>query len=233
MNRGKIVIVIIVGVALLAAGFSTWYHYRNQHRAQNFWGATTALLIDKAPDVAVLRLGTPGEAGGASAAESPEDEPPAEEAAKGDAAKEGSAKEDSVAEEPKHPSALEYNETVWGVVDTKDAKGAKGIANLRRALILDTTYDWSTSGERPEPKWQYAVSLNDGQNWAAVLFDFDTRQIALTGGKKTALLEPEANAEFKQFFGEQFPGAAVEKVVAPAKAEEAPAAKVSEAPPEP
>jgi hypothetical protein len=73
--------------------------------------------------------------------------------------------------------------------------------------VLDGTFDWSTRpvDDEVEPHWQYAISMNDGRNWATVLFDFDSRQVGLTGGRKTVLLAPEANEDFRQFFAEQFP----------------------------
>ena len=84
-----------------------------------------------------------------------------------------------------------------------DARAAKGVSNIRRALVLDTTYDWQTAPSGDDPDWQYALQVNDGRNWATVLFDFESRKIALTGGKRVALLDPEANRDFQEFFAEQ------------------------------
>ncbi len=76
MQRGKITILIILLVAVVAAVSSVLYQIRGQQRAQDFWGTQTALLIDKAPQVEVLELGKP--AAGLSLGENdePEDEPP-------------------------------------------------------------------------------------------------------------------------------------------------------------
>jgi hypothetical protein len=190
MKRGTIVILIIVIVAVAAASASVWYHYRNQRRAQQFWGTTTAVLIDKAPHVELVRLGDVDRTLSldADVAETP-------------AAEEKPADPDA----PPPPKAVEFNQTPWIVVETKDAAQAKGIANLRRALVLDTTFDWTSPPPADEPQWQYGVSVNDGRNWGTVLFDFDSRQVGLAGGRKTALLEAEANRDFQQFFAEQFP----------------------------
>jgi hypothetical protein len=185
MNRGKLVIVTIVSVAVVAAVFSTWYHYRNQHRALDFWGTTTAVLIAEGPTVRVYQLG--------------ESAPAAEESVAGDEA--SPASESAEGNAP--PSAVEFTGLEWKVVATKDAKAAKGINNVRRALVLDLTYDWQSP--RPaEPQWQYALAVNDGRYWATLLFDFDTRQVALAGGKKTVLLDREANDDLHEFFKEQF-----------------------------
>jgi hypothetical protein len=194
MKRGTIVILIIVAVAVVSACASVWYHYRNQHHAQQFWGTTTAVLIDKAPRVEVLQLGEPDRS---ISLDADADEPAREE-------KPGGEKPDD-ADAPRAPQAVEFNQTPWRVLEAKDAATAKGIANLRRALVLDTTFDWTSPPASEEPKWQYGVSVNDGRNWATVLFDFDSRQVGLTGGRKTAFLEVEANRDFQEFFAEQFP----------------------------
>jgi hypothetical protein len=188
-NRGKLVIVGILFVALSAAAFSAWYHYRGQHRAQEFWGTTTAVLIAKAPQVELLRLGEPSLA--------TEDEEPEQESADDEA--------------PSHPTAVAFGDQHWKVLEVKDALAAKGIGNLRLALITDTTFEWGGSAGDKEPNWQYGLSFSDKRNWATVLFDFETGRVALTGGKKTARLVAEANRDFKEFFGEQFPAGDVER----------------------
>jgi hypothetical protein len=189
MKRGTLVILIILVVAVVAASVSLVYHYRNQRRAQQFWGTTTAVLIDGAPEVEVLKLGEPG---GAIVPDDDGEPPATDEKPDADDARPATR-------------ALEFDQVPWLVVASKDAATARGIANLRRALVVDTTFDWSERTEETQPHWQYGVSMSDGKNWAAVLFDFDSRQVGLTGGRKTALLDPEANAEFRQFFAEQFP----------------------------
>jgi len=188
-NRGKLVIVGILFVALLAAAFSAWYHYRGQHRAQEFWGTTSAVLIAKAPLAELLRL---GESSLAS-----EDEEPEQESADDEA--------------PSHPTAVAFGNQHWKVLEVKDALAAKGIGNLRLALITDTTFEWDGSAGDKEPNWQYGLSFSDKRNWATVLFDFETGRVALTGGKKTARLVADANRDFKEFFAEQFPDAAAER----------------------
>lgn len=191
MKRGPIVIVIMLVVALTAAAFSVWFHYRNQQRAQAFWGTTTAVLINKAPQVELLELGEPDRdiPLGEDVLEEPEPE-------------------ESDPDAPPLVQAVVFDQIPWIVVETKDGAGAKGIANLRRVLVLDTTFDWSRQPIVEEPRWQFGISVNDGRNWATVLFDFDSRQVGLTGGRKTALLDPEANKDFRQFFAEQFPAEA-------------------------
>jgi hypothetical protein len=184
-------------VALAAAGFSAWYHYQGQQRAQQFWGTTTAVLIAGAPEVELMRLGEAHEA-------NPDD----------DSEPHGDA-------EP--PRALEFGELAWSVEETKDATGAKGINNVRRALVQDTTFDWRRPTDESEPHWQYAVGFTDNRNWATVLFDVESGRVALTGGKQPVSLDRSANEELKGFFAEQFPAQKAAEDTAPSAADEKPA----------
>lgn len=183
VNRGKIVIVGIVGVALAAAAFSTWYHHRNQNHALEFWGTSTAVLIAEAPEVELKQLAAePGVSDEAASTEGEDEAAPAQ-------------------------AKVEFGGLEWKVAADKPGLSAKGITNVRRALVLDTTFDWKTVPTDDDPSWQYALAVTDNKNWATVLFDFDSRKVALTGGKKVALLDPEANEDFRQFFAEQFSAA--------------------------
>jgi len=210
MQRGTITILLILAVAVLAATASVFYHYANQRYAQDFWGVQTAALIDKAPTVEVMRLGA--SAPGLALTEEAPSESENEKAGEASAEKQ----QEPAAEVPA-TKALEFNETPWLVLETRDAAPAKGISNLRRALVLDTTYNWSDVPPEAETVWQYALGVNDGRDWASVLFDFDSRRVGLAGGRKVAILHEEAAREFKGFFEEQF---AAEKV---APSDEAPA----------
>lgn len=210
MQRGTITILLILGVAIVAATASVVYHYANQRYAQDFWGAPTAALIDKAPHAEVITLAPaePGLSLGAEADDEPAEEAPAEEKpAEEKPAEEQPSTEVAPAEAaPETPTikALEFNGLAWIVSDSKDAAGARGINNLRRALVLDTTYNWSELPSTEDPTWQYGLAVNDGQNWATVLFDFKARLVGLAGGRRTAVLNPEASTEFEKFFAEQF-----------------------------
>ena len=185
-NSGKIVIVTILVVALGAAAFAAWYQYRGQRNALEFWGATTAQLIADAPQITLIEL---GEAGPAES-ESDDVEPAA-------------ADESETA----GPKSLEYGELAWRVTSAKPGQDAPGIKNIRRALVQNTTFDWTSPPADDEPEWQYALAFTDNRNWATVLFDFETGRVALTGGKKTALLDPAAGKDLREFFAEQFAGA--------------------------
>ncbi|MBI3837902.1 MAG: hypothetical protein HY288_08215 [Planctomycetia bacterium] len=172
-------IAAIVALAVAAALFSTWYHYRHAHRSREFWGTSMAVLIAQAPAVEALKL---------------------------DAAEEGPSQDQPDQGESHTVSPIEFGGRSWTVVSGKEALKAPGMSNVRRALVLDTTFDWTSLPSKVQPNWQYALEFTDERQWATVLFDFDSRQIALTGGKKTALLDPAANNDMREFFAEQFTG---------------------------
>jgi len=55
-SAGKLVIVLMLGVGLTAAGFTLWYHIRSGAQAMRYWGPDQALLIAQASRVEVRRL---------------------------------------------------------------------------------------------------------------------------------------------------------------------------------
>jgi hypothetical protein len=201
-NSGKIVIVTIVAVALGAAAFAAWYQYRGQKNALDFWGTTSAVLIAEAPEISIFELGEAGPS------EQEQDEPEAAEA------------EDA---EATHPKSLEYADRSWKVLSAKPGREAPGIKNIRRALVQDTTFDWKTTPSDVEPEWQYAIAFTDHKNWATVLFDFETGRVALTGGNKSAPLDPAANKDLREFFAEQFANSAPVDQTAEPPADQPPA----------
>jgi len=182
-NSGKLVIVTIVVVALGAATFAAWYQYRGQKNAMDFWGTTSAVLIAEAPQISIFELGE----GSPTEQEQDESEPAEAEEA-----------------ETAHPHSLEYADRTWKVLTAKTGHEAPGIKNIRRALVQDTTFDWKTAPSDVEPDWQYAMAFTDNRNWATVLFDFETGRVALSGGKKSAPLDPAASKDLREFFAEQF-----------------------------
>jgi hypothetical protein len=178
-NTGTLVILAILALGVGAAAFSVWYHYRTAERARSFWGSTTAVLIAQAPEIRALRL---------EAIETPQlDGEPIEQG-------------------PPDDPAIEFASAYWKILDDHDASHARGVGNVRTAMVQDVSFAWA--GRRPdEPDWQYALEFNDGKNWATVLFDFDSRQAALAGDRKTVRLDPAASDTWKNFFAEQFSAA--------------------------
>jgi hypothetical protein len=57
MQRGKLVILAIVGVALLLSGFAWWRQYSQGWRVRQMWGGKDASLLYRAPQIELLTLG--------------------------------------------------------------------------------------------------------------------------------------------------------------------------------
>ena len=60
MNRGKLVILGILGAAIFAAGIAWWFQFHQGHQALAFWGGETARTIRLAKPVwaqRIVRLG--------------------------------------------------------------------------------------------------------------------------------------------------------------------------------
>ncbi len=190
-NPGKLVIVAIFAVALASVAVSTWYHYQGARRPIELWGSPNAVLVAQAPRIDALRLGRPS----SSASPQKEDQPP-------DAQPGESAPSDQPRER------LFVGSHAYEVLASKDVSTAHGITNIRRALVLDPTFDWTSPEPGGHPHWQFALEFSDHDRSATLLFDFDSRQVGAAGTHKTGLLDPTASDDIQKFFAEQFEPAA-------------------------
>jgi hypothetical protein len=177
------VILGILAGALVATLFSLWYHIQNGRRALAYWGSDTALVIARAPEIDAIEL-------------APADQP-------------AEAKADAAASEPVGAAAQERPVQRFGLggkfyqaVAVKDASQARGVSNIRRALVLDVTYQWDAP-PTGEPTWEYALEFRDGPRSALVLFDFNTHQVGFAQGTQGIQLDPAANDDWRKFFVEQ------------------------------
>jgi hypothetical protein len=55
-NRGKLAVLTIFAVALIAAGLAWWFNYYRGRRTLDFYGRGAALLVRTAPQVELLEL---------------------------------------------------------------------------------------------------------------------------------------------------------------------------------
>jgi hypothetical protein len=55
-GRGKLVVALIMGVAVGAAGFAWWWNYAGSRKALEFYGAQGAHLIRTSPNAEILVL---------------------------------------------------------------------------------------------------------------------------------------------------------------------------------
>lgn len=56
IDRGKLVVTSILGIALALAAFAWWWNYQHGRRSHEFWGREQILLIRQARQVELLRL---------------------------------------------------------------------------------------------------------------------------------------------------------------------------------
>lgn len=180
-------IVGILAVALVATLASLWYHIQNGRRALAFWGAETGLVIARAPLIDAIELARADE--GSLKPDAPASEPGSP-----------ATKSSTVDERPVQRFGL--GGKFYQAVAVKDASQARGVSNIRRALVLDVTYQWDAP-PAGDPTWEYALEFRDGPRSALVLFDFSTHQVGLAMGTTNIQLDPAANDDWRKFFVEQ------------------------------
>lgn len=81
---------------------------------------------------------------------------------------------------------------------------AKGMQNIRHALIQSETFLWDTRTSGNLADWDYSLQFRDGSTSATVLFSLAKLQVALEGGDSIVQLHPVAGKELKLFCEEQF-----------------------------
>lgn len=151
----KYAIVLVFGLAILAAVGGLWYSANLQRRPIWFWGARQAALVVRAPRVELLKL--------VPAAESP--------------AAEGS-------------EYLEIAGHRWRVAASRDVTGAKGLYNVRNALVNDYSFDWSTSIDVSQAQWRYALRFRDADRQTTAAFDPDQKAVYACQSQSSASLAP-------------------------------------------
>jgi hypothetical protein len=181
-NSGKLVIIGLVAIGLAASLAALWYHRQSGRRALDFWGTQTAVLIARAPEVEALEL-----------------RPADEQAADQDNAPTPDARPDD-----RPIQRLGIGGRFYLVARAADASQARGAGNIRRAMVLDATYQWDSEPAVKRPRWRYALEFRDGPQAAIVLFDFDSGQLGSTTGTKTVAIDPAAVDDWRSFFEEQF-----------------------------
>lgn len=94
----------------------------------------------------------------------------------------------------------------WRVAERRDAEKARGLINVRRGLLLDTTYLW----EREAPRsltWRYGLELTEGEGKVVALFAPAEESLAVVGRPGGAVLFSPAARGLAIFFEQQFPPA--------------------------
>ena len=98
---------------------------------------------------------------------------------------------------------LTINGRVWQVVARKDVAGARGFSHVRRALVMDGTFDWDEPPEDCIPEWTDGLRFVQEGREAIVVWSFDCPRAALVGGERVISIRPVAEG-LRAFFDEQF-----------------------------
>ena len=148
MQRGQIVIVLIVGVAVAMAGYTCWHHYRKGYKALRFWGQQSATLIRHAPQVELLKLAGDRQADN--------------EVLIGNAA-------------PR--SVLRIGDQDVPVLQQDDISTMRGLVHARHTLIVDRNFDWQQPVTNLAPDWDFALRFSDQQQQVTLVFSLHQRVV--------------------------------------------------------
>jgi hypothetical protein len=92
----------------------------------------------------------------------------------------------------------------YEAADERDISQARGLSHIRQGLIHDRSFAWDEPSGEQRSHWQFAVEFADGQDTAAVAFDFEAKRAALAEADRTVSIRPVAGA-IEGFFRDQFP----------------------------
>ena len=148
MQRGKIVIVLIVGVAVAMAGYTCWHHYRKGYQALRFWGQQAATLIRHAPQVELFQLA-------------------------GD--RQGDDEVFIGKEAPE--SVLRIGDQDILVLQRDDISTMRGLVHARHTLIVDRNFKWPQSVTDPATNWDFALRFSDQQQQVTLVFSLQQRVV--------------------------------------------------------
>ena len=162
--RGRLVILFILALALLASLGSLWYLSGQQRNCLDLWGPEAARMILRAPHARAWRV-VPLDATAVTAVSSESGE-----------------------------ETVEFAERRWTMLDARDVTKAPGFSHVRQALTHDRVFDWSDKRPADGATWQYAVRFIDGERTATVLFAFDVPRAALLESGATVSTAPAAKA---------------------------------------
>ncbi len=87
------------------------------------------------------------------------------------------------------------------IAQQRDVSTARGLANVRRGLLSDRSYDWDAAPAAGSPTWDYALCFKHGDREATLLFSTEESQ-ALLAGRSQSLSTSPVTAGLSAFFAE-------------------------------
>ena len=102
------------------------------------------------------------------------------------------------------PEVMNLDGQEMTILEKHDAAEARGLVNVRRGLVSDSSFAWNAPPPAAPPTWNYALRFAEGDREAIVLFSLgDDPRAALAGGTRAVSIEPVA-AGLEAFLEEQF-----------------------------
>ncbi len=93
------------------------------------------------------------------------------------------------------------------VLQRVEISQARGFSNVRRLLVQDRSFDWTTPPCSFPQSWKLALRFDDDKASSLVLLAPETGLAALNGRIGTAILDPAAAKILADFAAEQFTAA--------------------------
>lgn len=91
----------------------------------------------------------------------------------------------------------------WAVVERREVSEARGFTHVRRALVMDGSFEWEGPSAACEPTWRDALRFVDGPREAIVALAFDCPRAMLVGRDESLSIQPVADG-LQAFMDEQF-----------------------------
>jgi hypothetical protein len=98
---------------------------------------------------------------------------------------------------------LEVDGQRYFLRERRDITGARGLVNIRRALVDDSTFDWTEQPGECSPEWVFALEFHDDAEKVTMLFSFDCPRARLLSRGTEASIGPTSDA-LRSFMAEQF-----------------------------
>ena len=133
MQSGKVTTILILAVALAAAGYAWWHQQKRGDAALQFWGSADAFRVRHGETVELLTLA-----------------PMLAEANSADATP------------TELPLVRDAQRRAWQVRQRHDLSKIRGVLHARQALIEDASFEWSRVAEA-SPDWQFALRFATAQ----------------------------------------------------------------------
>ena len=172
MNQGKFVILAMVGIGIVLAGFGWWVRYSRSQKVLQVWGAEAVIAIRTGDLAELIPLGPSAaeQLGGNQL---------------GGNQLGGKGEGETIVVDPESPGAtLAAGQAI-------DISKAPGLIHARHHLVHEKGFDW----DKPRtdgctPNWEVAFRFTDDENVATIVLDFACNRAYLVERKTEVGMKP-------------------------------------------